>query len=590
MDSSQQLSDFVYPRSIENSIFGVFGMAEEEPTSWKDEQALEEAPAPEASAAFAEEEGEQEWHGEGDVPKPDEDVGDQEEEGELMEDIPGAATEEGLTAEDADATAAQGEEGVAEAKAADEVMEEEKEDGSSAWWAAEKPTEADGEAEPEASAAASDDPAARVEIDVGCETTAWLLEEDGRRLRKLERLAGGEAEATEEGQLKVTPSSAEPPPGGCGTGHSWCEIIARALCAMRTGEDVELPATVADFASSMEFGDGLGIMILEVPAAVSKKPISGKDGAKLLELCDTQDVVAVFTTAKEAASGSGEATGFAEGDTVEAKYGSSWASAVVLEAAEPGAKVKIKWDYDKTEAELESWDVQKKEPAQDAQEVVEFSAGDKVEAKYGSSFYDAEVLSMSMEDGKVKLKWGHDGSEAELDASEVKLKPDSQEKEAAPPAELKEGDKVEAKYGDSFHDAEVVTPETEDGKVKVKWGFDGSEAEVDPAEVKLKPEAPPEPPDGQGGGGGEKLLVIGFLRPRLEVELRTMNRIESKAPGHCLTNPRASDEGPGAGADTVGRHPGQAHWKRRCDEDEDRQHLRMQLRIHGQGDVGLKGC
>ncbi|CAE7715961.1 ECA4, partial [Symbiodinium sp. CCMP2456] len=54
---------------------------------------------------------------------------------------------------------------------------------------------------------------------------------------------------------------------------------------MRTGEDLELPTTVADFASSMEFGDGLGIMILEVPAAVSKKPISGKDGAKLLELC-----------------------------------------------------------------------------------------------------------------------------------------------------------------------------------------------------------------------------------------------------------------------------------------------------------------
>ncbi|CAE7940255.1 ECA4 [Symbiodinium sp. KB8] len=289
----------------------------------------------------------------------------------------------------------------------------------------------------------------------------------------------------------------------------------------------------------MEFGDGLGIMILEVPAAVSKKPVSGKDGAKLLELCDSQDVVAVFTTAKEAASGGGEATGFAEGDVVEAKYGSSWASAVVLEAAEPGAKVKLKWDYDRTEAELESWDVQKKESAQEAQEVVEFSAGDKVEAKYGSSFYDAEVLSMSMEDGKVKLKWGHDGSEAELDAADVKLKPDSQEKEAAPPAELKEGDKVEAKYGDSFHDAEVVTPETEDGKVKVKWGFDGSEAEVDPSEVKVKPEEPPEPP--------EKLLVIGFLRPRLEVELRTMNRIEAKAPGHCLTNPRASDEGPGVG-------------------------------------------
>ncbi|CAE7795960.1 yjiA [Symbiodinium sp. CCMP2592] len=144
-----------------------------------------------------------------------------------------------------------------------------------------------------------------------------------------------------------------------------------------SGEKEEL------YAKKVSMRERAAALMKKVPAAVSKKPISGKDGAKLLEL---------------------------------------------------------------------------QKAAQDAQEVVEFSAGDKVEAKYGSSFYDAEVLSMSMEDGKVKLKWlkwSHDGSQAELDASEVKLKPDSQEKEAAPPAELKEGDKVEATYGDSFHDAEV---------------------------------------------------------------------------------------------------------------------------------------
>ncbi|CAE7425050.1 ECA4, partial [Symbiodinium pilosum] len=175
----------------------------------------------------------------------------------------------------------------------------------------------------------------------------------------------------------------------------------------------------------------------------------------------------------------------------------------------------VKWDFDGSEAELESSDV---------------------EAKYGNSFFDAEVVEVA-EDGKVKIKWGHDGSEADLDPSDVKAK--AKEEDDTPPAELKEGDKVEAKFEDKFHDAEVVVPQTEDGKVKIKWGFDGSEAEVAPDEVKVKPEAPPEPP--------EKLLVIGFLRPRLEVELRTLNRIEAKAAGHCAANPKASFDGPGVG-------------------------------------------
>ncbi|CAE7316991.1 ECA4 [Symbiodinium natans] len=420
--------------------------AEEEPAGWKDEQALEEATVVFAEHA-EEEEGEQDWQGEGDAPKPDEEG--QPEEGELTEEVSAAAEMDDAAAETTAGETAAGE----EAKLADEVVEEEKEDGG-AWWTEEKPTAAEGEQadhaeqadQAEAAAPASDDPAGCVDIDVGWETTAWLLEEDGRRLRKLERLAGGEAEATEEGQLKVTPSSAEPPPGGCGTGHSWCELCARALCAMRTGEDVELPTAVVEAASSVDFADGLGILIMEVPAAVSKKPISGKDGAKLLELCDSLDVVAVFTTACKEATGGGESQGFAEGDVVEGKFGNSWFSAVVVEAAEPGSQVKVKWDFDSSEAELEASDVQLKE-AKAAAEAVEYHAGDKVEAKYGSSFFDAQVLEVT-EDGKVKIKWGHDSSEAELDASEVKPKEDSQEKGEAegPPADLKEGDKARGRF------------------------------------------------------------------------------------------------------------------------------------------------
>ena len=38
----------------------------------------------------------------------------------------------------------------------------------------------------------------------------------------------GQAEASEEGMLKMTPNIL--PLGACGTPHSWCELCARALC------------------------------------------------------------------------------------------------------------------------------------------------------------------------------------------------------------------------------------------------------------------------------------------------------------------------------------------------------------------------
>ena len=291
-----------------------------------------------------------------------------------------------------------------------------------------------------------DDPMAPVRMDVGWEAAAWLQEEDGRRLRKLERLSGGEAEVSEEGKLKLAPLSHQAPPGGGGTGHSWCDLCARLLCALRTGEEVELTPSILELA---EAGDqeGLGLCILEVPGSVEKKAIAGKDGAKLLDMCDTSDVLAVFTWAKE---GDTEPLSIKVGDILEGKYGESYFEVEVLDVPE-GGDVKVKWAFDGSESELPVSDLQKKAGAESPIKV-----GDQVEAKYGDKWYDAEVLSC---DDKIKVKWGFDSSEAELDAADVKAKATAaevvEEVVEVNVADLKEGDKVEAKYGDSFHDAEA---------------------------------------------------------------------------------------------------------------------------------------
>ena len=300
-----------------------------------------------------------------------------------------------------------------------------------------------------------DDPMAPVHIDVGWEAAAWLQEEDGRRLRKLERLSGGEAEVSEEGLLKLVPLSQLAPPGGGGTGHSWCDLCARLLIALRTGEEVELTPAILELAEVGADNEGLGTCILEVPGQVEKKAISGKDGAKLLDLCDTSDVLAVFTWAKEVQPDT-EPLSVKVGDVLEGKYGDSYFEVEVIDAPE-GGDVKVKWAFDGSESELPVSDLQKKAGA----ESPEIKAGDKVEAKYGDKWYEAEVIS---NDSKIKVKWGFDGSEADLEATDVQRKADAEasgeaEAEAFTEvvvADLKEGDKVQAKYGDSFHDAEAA--------------------------------------------------------------------------------------------------------------------------------------
>ena len=105
-----------------------------------------------------------------------------------------------------------------------------------------------------------------VHIDVGWEAAAWLQEEDGRRLRKLERLSGREAEVSEEGSVEAGAL--------CPSWHhlvveeqvtSWCDLCARLLIALRTGEEVELTPAILELAEVGADNEGLGTCILEVP-------------------------------------------------------------------------------------------------------------------------------------------------------------------------------------------------------------------------------------------------------------------------------------------------------------------------------------
>ena len=96
------------------------------------------------------------------------------------------------------------------------------------------------------------------------------------------------------------------------------------------------------------------------PGQVEKKAISsGKDGAKLLDLCDTSDVLAVFTWAKEVQP---------DTEPLSVKGGvMSWrenmetaTSRVEVIDAPEGGDVKVKWAFDGSESELPVSDLQKK--------------------------------------------------------------------------------------------------------------------------------------------------------------------------------------------------------------------------------------
>lgn len=124
------------------------------------------------------------------------------------------------------------------------------------------------------------------------------------------------------------------------------------------------------------------------------------------------------------------------------------------------------------------------EPAAEdvASATVELAAGQKVEAKFGNSFFSAEVVEVGEEN--VKVKYDYDGSEVDVPKAEVRPKPPDAAPSAQASGELAAGDVVEAKFGNSFFEAEVV--EVTDSGVKVKYKYDGSETELPKDDVKAK--------------------------------------------------------------------------------------------------------
>merc|ERR1712194_259692 len=83
------------------------------------------------------------------------------------------------------------------------------------------------------------------------------------------------------------------------------------------------------------------------------------------------------------------------------------------------------------------------EPAKEeekSEERAPLEVGKKAEAKYGNSFFDCDVVEIG--EDKIKVKWDHDSSEAELNKDEVRGKAVKAEETKE---EAKEGAKEEAK-------------------------------------------------------------------------------------------------------------------------------------------------
>lgn len=103
----------------------------------------------------------------------------------------------------------------------------------------------------------------------------------------------------------------------------------------------------------------------------------------------------------------------------------------------------------------------------------DLAVGQSVEAKYGNSFFDAEVVELNLEDNKLRIKYAYDNSRAVLPRAEVRSKADAEAgsretggREDEEPGELAVGQSIEAKWGNSFFDAEVVELNVDCGKVK----------------------------------------------------------------------------------------------------------------------------
>merc|ERR1712085_157348 len=150
------------------------------------------------------------------------------------------------------------------------------------------------------------------------------------------------------------------------------------------------------------------------------------------------------------------------GKKAEAKYGNSFFAAKIMEIGED--KIKVKWDHDSSEAELNKDEVRGK--AVKAEET-------KEEAKEGAK-------EEAKEEAKEKAK------EEAKDDVKMEVKEDKKEEKCQEPKAFAVDDVVQAKYGNSFFAAKIM--EIGDEKIKVKWDHDSSETEVPKDEVKAKEE------------------------------------------------------------------------------------------------------
>lgn len=344
---------------------------------------------------------------------------------------------------------------------------------------------------------------------------AWLLEEDGRRLKTLDQYSGARTEVSSDGKVQFHVLE------GVAGGIEWADQCLRAMCAMRNGIDLK----VTPVTSSQTWTPPM--TVVDVPKDAAKGYILGKNGDRLLQLSEDLKVVAVFVEDATPADKPVTAVEIVVGSLMEAKFegGSQWHEVEILSVDE---KVRVRWTHDANapNAEIDKSSIRAKATSEakpaDADEFKP-EVGELVEGKAGNGrWFEAKVVTVGE---KIRVKWMYDDAvpEKDLELGDVRAK-----KKAVLPAV---GDLVEGKYSKgAWFDARVL--EVGD-KIKVKWTdttIPDSELSLDEIEVKPPPVL-------------EKLHIYGLTRSRMEMELKVLQMIESKVPDFVSGKPRQSDEG-----------------------------------------------
>jgi len=138
--------------------------------------------------------------------------------------------------------------------------------------------------------------------------------------------------------------------------HEWAKQCLDTMCAMRTGYDVYNVATLIASGSKPP-----PLTCLNIPESVPKDLILGKDGSRLMDLCEAHGVIGAFAAKEQQPT---------EGDDVSMST---------------------------TDA---------------ANKLAELEAGMKVECKYGAEWFEATLVEVN--DTVIKVTWGFDGSEDQV--------------------------------------------------------------------------------------------------------------------------------------------------------------------------------